>query len=419
MTRCARGAARRGPVLLLVAAAVLLVGLLGGLLAGCTRARDQGAAILAAGRAPTPIPGRLVTVAPGQPVAIGISSMLSGELAALGVPLAQAAELAGRDATIDGHAVHFARTDDACSAAGGAKSARTLIGEQVVAVIGPACPAAVEAARPLYKHADIPVLAPASTAIGATRPPGRPPYAGFFRLAYDDTIQATALATFTTEVLHATTVYVVSFDDLYGVNFRDAFAGAFAGRVAGTAAFAAGATAFPSAIEGIRAARPDAVLFFGYYPEAVGFARALRGAGLHVPLLAPDGAHDAAFIAQAGDAAEGTYVSVPSPEFGGAAYERFSAAYQAAYGAPADTAPFTAEAFDAASIIVDALRRVARRSGNALTIDEGALRAAIAATDVQGASGAIRFDDAGNNVGTTTPVQILVVRDGAFQAAAP
>jgi branched-chain amino acid transport system substrate-binding protein len=350
---------------------------------------------------------------------IGISTILAGDLDALGVPLAQAAELAGRGVAIDGHPLRFERANGACSAAGGADAARTLIADGAVAVVGPVCPAAVEAAQPLYAAAGIPVLSPSSTAIGSTQPAGRAPYANFFRLAYSDAIQATALAAFATSTLHAGSVYVVYFDDLYGVNLRDAFTTAFAGHIDGAAAFAAGATAFPSALQGIRDTQPDAVLYLGYEPEAVAFVRALRAAGLTMPLLAPDGVHDPQFVARAGTVANGTYVALPDPPLAGDAYARFSAAYRAAYGQPAEAAPFTAQAFDAATLVIDALRQVATPSGGALMVDEGALRAAIARADLAGASGHIRFDAAGNNVGTTTPVRILVVRDGAFQDVVP
>ncbi len=156
------------------------------------------------------------------------------------------------------------------------------------------------------------------------------------------------------------------------------------------------------------------VLFFGYSAEAAPFARALQAAGVRVPLLTPDTVHDSQFPAQAGSAAEGVYVALPDPTPSGAAYERFSAAYVAAYGASAAAAPFTPQAFDATAVLADALRRVARPAGSALTIDLTALRAAVARTDLTGASGRVRFDALGDNVGTATPVRILVVRESTF-----
>jgi branched-chain amino acid transport system substrate-binding protein len=289
----------------------------------------------------------------------------------------------------------------------------------VVAVVGPACPAAVAAAQPLYEAAGIPALSPSTTAIASTHPPGRAPFRGFFRLAYSDAIQARALADFAATRLEAHSAYVVYFDDLSGVNLRDTFAGDFAGQVVGSATFAAGATAFPSAVEGIRHAAPDVVCFFGYGAEAAPFLRALRAAGVTAPFLATDRVRDGHFVAGTGAAAEGAYIASPEPTLTGTRYARFSDAYLAAYGRAAAAAPFTARAYDAASVVIAALRSVARDENGTLSIDESALINAIARTDFQGAGGPVRFDAEGNNVGTGTPVQMLMVRNGLLEEVGP
>jgi len=53
-----------------------------------------------------------VTIEPGQPIKIGISSVLSGDLESLGLPIAQAAELTGKDVEIEGFTIEFVRRDD-------------------------------------------------------------------------------------------------------------------------------------------------------------------------------------------------------------------------------------------------------------------------------------------------------------------
>ena len=45
---------------------------------------------------------KTVTIQAGQPIKIGISFVISGDLESLGVPIAQAAELAGKDVQIQG-----------------------------------------------------------------------------------------------------------------------------------------------------------------------------------------------------------------------------------------------------------------------------------------------------------------------------
>jgi branched-chain amino acid transport system substrate-binding protein len=159
------------------------------------------------------------------------------------------------------------------------------------------------------------------------------------------------------------------------------------------------------------------VFFSGFFTEAVPFVKQLRAKGLTVPFLAADGVHDPQFIKLAGQAAEGAYVSLPSPKLSGDVYEKFKVDYHAAYGKPADSAPFTAESYDAATVLIDAIKQVAKKNGDTLTIDTGKLRDAIAKTNLNGAIGTIKFDGKGDNVGVETPVSFFVVKDGQFQPA--
>ncbi|MDA0365737.1 MAG: branched-chain amino acid ABC transporter substrate-binding protein [Chloroflexi bacterium] len=356
----------------------------------------------------------VITVGAGEPIKIGISTILTGDLQALGIPIAQAAELAGKDVTIEGHAITFERKDDQCSSEGGTSAAQQLIDAGVVGVVGPVCSSSVIASQPLYEEAGITTISPSSTAVASTAPAGRAPYATFFRVTYNDAIQGPALAKFASETLTAAKVYVVFFNDAYGQGLKDEFEKAYTGEVLGSEGFEKGATDFSSIVTNIEQAKPDAVFFSGFFGEAVPFITQLRESGQTMPFLSADGVRDEQFVTLAGAAAEGAYLSLPSPTLSGDVYTTFKTGYLAAYGKEADTSPFTAESYDAASVLIAALKQVAEVDGATLKIDLGKLRDAIAASDLTGAIGRIAFDEKGDNAGGETPVSFFIVKDGQF-----
>ena len=360
-----------------------------------------------------------VTVGDGAPIKIGISTILAGDLESLGVPIAQAAELAGEGVEIEGHAIEFIRRDDQCTPEGGASAASQLIEEGVVAVVGPICSGGVIAAQDLYEAAGITHVSPSSTAIAATAPDRGTPYGTFFRVTYNDGIQGPAQAEFALNELKVTNAYIVYDTDAYGSGLRDAFGDAFedgGGTISGKEGYEKKETNFQSIVTNIQGSDAELVYFAGFYAEATPFLQQLRQVDKDILFLSGDGVRDDEFLAGAGADAEGAYLSLPSPVLQGAVYDDFASRFQAATGEAASDSPFTAEAFDAATVIIKALMEVAEADGGELKIDLGALNEAIANTKIDGAVGAISFDEKGDNSGGETPVTLFVVKDGEFVA---
>lgn len=360
-----------------------------------------------------------VTIAAGEPIKIGISTVLSGDLESLGVPIAQAAELAGEGVEVEGHPIEFVRKDDLCTPEGGASAATQLIDEGVVAVVGPICSGGVIAAQPQYEQAGISHISPSSTAIAATNPDRGTPYVTFFRVTYNDGVQGPAQAEFALNELGATKAYVVNDTDAYGSGLRDAFSAAFedgGGEIVGTEGYEKKTTDFQSIVTNIQNSDADLVYFAGFYAEATPFIQQLRAADPDIPFLSGDGVRDDEFLAGAGDAAEGAYLSLPSPVLQGQVFDDFASRFEEAYGEPATDSPFTAESFDSATILVQALQQVAEADGDSLTIDTKALNDAIRDTSITGAIGKISFDEKGDNAGGETPVTLFKVENGEFVA---
>lgn len=362
---------------------------------------------------------KTVEIAAGAPIKIGISSILAGDLTAIGLPIADAAELAGVGKTIAGHSIEWVRVDDECSADGGAAAATQLVQAGVVAVIGPVCSGAVAASQPALEEAGITHVSPSSTALSVTNPDRGQVYQTFLRTTYSDGIQGPAQADFAYNELEARTAYIVYDTDAYGSGLRDAFRAAFedlGGEIVGSPeGYEKGATDFLSIVTNIQAEDPDMVYFAGFFAEATPFIQQLRQENPDVIFMSGDGVKNDEFLVGAGDAAEGAYLSLPSPVYESGAYDEFTSAYEAKTGNPADASPYTAEAYDAASIIIAALEEVAEDNGGVLSIDLKALNDAIRATELAGASGNIKFDARGDNVGGETPVTLFKVTNGAYE----
>lgn len=202
-------------------------------------------------------------------------------------------------------------------------------------------------------------------------------------------------------------VAIVSDTSDYGAantqNF-DKFFKAAGGTVVATEAAPVGTTDFRALLTKIKAASPDAVYFGGVVTEAGLVRQQMTELGMAVPMIGVDGFHDVEFVKIAGAAAEGT-ISGIAKEQGNPQLETLMKDYQAAKFAEPSTT-YTKNAYDAANIIVAALR-------TAGTKDRAAIARTIRATQYDGALGHTSFDENGQ---TRLPVELelRVVKNGAW-----
>ena len=84
---------------------------------------------------------------------LGLAAPLSGDSELLGRQVAAGARIAAHAADLQ-----LAPADDACTAEGGAEAARRFAEDKVAIVVGFLCMEAIEAALPVLKEADIPVI---------------------------------------------------------------------------------------------------------------------------------------------------------------------------------------------------------------------------------------------------------------------
>jgi branched-chain amino acid transport system substrate-binding protein len=360
-----------------------------------------------------------VQIAPGDPIVIGVSTMLQGALAPTGQALRDAATLAGEAVSIAGHGIEFVAVDDGCTEEGGAQAAQELVEEEgLVAVVGGSCSDAVVGGQPVYEEAGITHISQLSTNVATTNPEDRDPYRTFLRTAFNDAIQGAEQAAFAEDILGAETAFIVHEGFRYGgagVIFRDSFTGELLDDVGFE-----DADEFPGIAAQVVEADPDVVYFSGFYPTGIPFIQELRAAGYTGPIIGSDSMYDQEVIDGLGDLAEQElYVTLPSVPLEGPAWDDFSARYEQTFSADPRGTPFAAESFDAATAIMLGLQAggVVAETDDGIEVDLEALNEAIRSVSFDGASGPVRFTESGDrDPEGLTPVTVFVVRDGAFEA---
>jgi branched-chain amino acid transport system substrate-binding protein len=162
-------------------------------------------------------------------------------------------------------------------------------------------------------------------------------------------------------------------------------------------------------LEQVAATQPDLVYFGGYTPNGAPIlVRQMREMGMTAGFMGPDAIVDSAFIAGAGEAANGvyaTFVGVPPSGWAEGAAADFAARYRARFDAEPEA--FSHFAYDAANAVLVAV-------GRASTYDRGSiLNAMTTLGELDGVAGPFTFDTNGDT--TVTTISGNVVEDGTFK----
>jgi branched-chain amino acid transport system substrate-binding protein len=220
----------------------------------------------------------------------------------------------------------------------------------------------------------------------------------FFRGLGNDAVQAPAAAKFMSDVLKAKTVCVVRDDSEYGIGLADLVAESLGSKVACEPKIKTGQKEFSAVVGEITSAAPDAIFFSGYYPEAAPFVQQLRDGGFEGSIVAPDGVRDDEFVKNAGEAAEGVYLSCPCLPSAG--FDKFTEDYKAL--SKRDPSTYSPEGYDATTILLQALDQ-----GNK---DRASVLDFVRTYEGQGLTKQFTWDETGEL--TETPVWMYEVKDG-------
>ncbi len=158
---------------------------------------------------------------------------------------------------------------------------------------------------------------------------------------------------------------------------------------------------YTAQITKIRAANPDAILDWSRYHEGALIAKGLKQAGARIPVFGADGNAHPKYIELGGDAVEGFYYAThfsPATSSHLPVARRLVEKMRAKHNKDPDYT--TSEAYDAALVVVDAIKRAG-------SLDREKIRAAMAATDLDGSRGRIRFDKNGDPTFNTHVVRVV------------
>ena len=334
----------------------------------------------------------------GQTIKIGMGAPMTGDNAAFGQDISQAAKIAVSDAgQFQGFSFELAAEDDGGTAEGGASVANKLVSDpQIVAIAGHIFSGATQAAIPIYEKANIPMMSPSATNPALTTTGSKV----FNRAVFTDAAQGKFAAAYLYNKLSVKNLAIMHDGQAYGQGLaqvvKDQFT-SLGGTVVSFTAITPGKSDYSAPLADIASKKPQALFYGGYTAEGVVIVNQMKQAGLTgVTFFGDDGTFGQDFLDRTAANGEGAYstslIPLDSP-----AKTKFDAAYLAAYGQPAGKlSPYTWTAYDSASVLIKNIESVAVVSGDKLYISRAALVAAVRATKgYQGLSGTITCDATG------------------------
>ena len=343
-----------------------------------------------------------------------------------------AMEEAGKKA--GGYTIVYKDVDDSTAAAGKwdeateIKNANDAVAnDKLVAYIGTFNSGAAKLSIPILCTKGIVMISPANTNVGLTKPfnAGEPDVyypngckKNYTRVVPADDLQGAAGALWASQ-LGAKKVYLLDDTEVYGKGVADVFNTKAADNgltILGRDGIDGKASDYKALAEKIKATKPDLVYYGGITQNNAGqLWRDLRDAMPEVKLMGPDGIAESEFIAAAGEAAEGTYVTsgAVSPDQLTGLGKDWLAKYTAKFpNNPAEV--YTAYGYEAAKVVLAAIERASAKN----PADTLALRALVldevkATKDFVGVLGTWSFDAAGDT--SLTDMTALIVTAGEFK----
>jgi branched-chain amino acid transport system substrate-binding protein len=315
---------------------------------------------------------------------------------------------------------------DAAKCAENAQSAAQ--DEEIIGWIGPFNSGCAAVEIPILNEAGLGMISPANTYIGLTKPGGEPDEPekyyptgerNYTRVIVADDKQGKAgVALMQDEGFES--VYVLDDKETYGKGLADQFQQAAEDQgieIVGREGIDGSAPNYRSLMNKIAEAQPDAIYFGGIIENnAAQLIKDKVGAGMsneEVAFIGPDGIFVDELISQAGDSAEGIYVTfggLPQSELSEEG-QQFVQKFEEQYDEPIQ--PYTAYAYEAANVMLDAIERASEEAGGDVPDRQAVIDQIFATEDYQGALGTWSFDEDGDT--TLTELSVQRVEGGEFQ----
>ncbi len=351
-------------------------------------------------------------LAADKSVTIGINLPLTGADAHDAELIKDGAMLALDEANakggIAGYKINVIVLDDGTATAGqydpaqAATNARKMVADtSVVAAIGPQMSGSGKAMSPILSQGNLAIVTPASTNpditdpkfAGQYRPAGK---AIYFRTVTTDAFQGPNMANYFIDTLKVKSVYVLDDSGAYGVGISDAFQRQAEKRgikVLGRDQLNPKEADYTTVLTKIKSLNPDALYYGGVAQAGVKVVKQSYDIMPKMIRAGGDGVYGAEILKGAGfPSAEGFYATIAAPNLlenpeAKPWVERFAKKY----GQQPENYSITA--YDAALVILDAVKRVAE-SGK--EVNRANIRDAIQASKTKTLQGEVSFDENGD-----------------------
>lgn len=341
------------------------------------------------------------------PIVVGEVGSMTGTEATFGTSSDRGIQLAVSEVNaaggIKGRQVQVIALDDEGKPEEAATAATRLIAsEHVVALLGEVASTRSLFMAPKAQAAKVPMVSPSSTNEKVTQVGDY-----IFRACFIDPFQGYVMAKFATDNLHLKKAAILrDVRNDYSVGLAKVFTDNFTkmgGQISDNESYSSGDVDFKAQLTNIKNTNPDAIYVPGYYTDVGLIARQAREVGLTVPLLGGDGWDSEKLYEIGGAALDGCYfsnhysVDDPSPRI-----QEYVQKFKKAYGGQVPDS-LSAQAYDAAGMLFDAMKRAKDLSGPDI-------RDALAATkDYKGVTGDISMDANRNPV---KPAVVLKIAHG-------
>jgi len=221
---------------------------------------------------------------------------------------------------------------------------------KILGVVGPAFSGESKVANPILSKQGVVILTASATNPALAQQGDKT----FHRALGNDASQGPGAALYIKDVVKSQKTFVVDDASEYGKGLADQVKKTLGSVVVKSAVVKEKQVDFGSLVNDIKASGADTVFWGGYYREAAPFMKQFRDNGGKATFVAGDGVKDDAFVKGAGEKeAEGAILTcpcVPPEKLQGT----FAADYKAATGR--DPGTYSAEAFDAANILLSGIK---------------------------------------------------------------
>lgn len=344
-------------------------------------------------------------------VRIGSAAPLTGNQAHIGKDNESGTRMAIDDAnakgiTIGGRKVHFEliSEDDQADPKTATIVAQKLVDDKVAGVIGHLNSGTTIPAAKIYSDNGIVQISPSATAVNYTAQG----YKTAFRVMANDAQQGHVLGEYAAKNLGAKKIAVIDDRTAYGQGLADEFIKA--AQAAGAQIVAHEytndkAVDFTAVLTAVKGKQPDLLFYGGMDPQAGPMSKQIKALALKVKFMMGDGGYTPEYIKLAGDAAEGSYASLPGVPLskmpGGKEFEtRFVAKYQ-----PIQLyAPYC---YDAVNVMIAAMQQ-------ADSVEPAKYLPELAKISLEGVTAKIQFDEKGDLLGGA--ITLYQVQQGKWQA---